>query len=179
MAFLFVSHAVSASIACRIWQIRAELVFTLPFTARFNRFRPLLHDMPGLQFVVTTGVAQFNVEDRKLIRSHVMKGKNLGRMRPLGSRFRRASPVAATQLDNPRRDSSSSPSLLSDSSSPRSSESSASTTPSACSDQSSPIDVEAALHISNPRNFGSLTSAVTFAESVKPETMDIVLQCTL
>ncbi|KAI0530007.1 hypothetical protein GGR58DRAFT_525495 [Xylaria digitata] len=41
---------------------------------------------PELQFMVKTSMNGFNTADRKLIRSHVMKGKNLGRMRPLGSR---------------------------------------------------------------------------------------------
>ncbi|KAI1428122.1 hypothetical protein F5Y12DRAFT_733695 [Xylaria sp. FL1777] len=40
----------------------------------------------GLRFMIKTNMDEFKPEDRKLIRSHVMKGKNLGRMRPLGSR---------------------------------------------------------------------------------------------
>lgn len=39
-----------------------------------------------LQFMVKTSMNDFHPSDRKLIRSHVMKGKNQGRMRPLGSR---------------------------------------------------------------------------------------------
>ncbi|KAI0869327.1 hypothetical protein GGS24DRAFT_479079 [Hypoxylon argillaceum] len=41
---------------------------------------------PELQFMVKTSMNDFHPSDRKLIRSHVMKGKNQGRMRPLGSR---------------------------------------------------------------------------------------------
>jgi hypothetical protein len=32
--------------------------------------------------MVKTGVDKFNSEDRKLIRSHAVKGKNLGKIRP-------------------------------------------------------------------------------------------------
>lgn len=134
--------------------------------------------MPKLHFVVTTDVGQFNAEDRKLIRSHVMRGKNLGRIRPLGSKFRPASPEVPHDIpcpDSPRADSSS----LSSSSPQSTSESSNSTTPSACSEQASAILAGSTTHIPSPRNFGSFTSAVAFADRVKPETMDIVLHCRL
>ena len=36
----------------------------------------------GLRFMVTTDAEKFNPESRKLIRSHVMMGKNLGKTRP-------------------------------------------------------------------------------------------------
>ncbi|KAI1332848.1 hypothetical protein F5Y16DRAFT_356737 [Xylariaceae sp. FL0255] len=39
-----------------------------------------------LQFIVSTGQESTSSRDRKLIRRHVMKGKNLGKQRPLGSK---------------------------------------------------------------------------------------------
>ncbi|KAI0146158.1 hypothetical protein GGR57DRAFT_479644 [Xylariaceae sp. FL1272] len=39
-----------------------------------------------LHFIVDTGSGKFGANERKLIRSHVMKGKNKGRLMPLGSK---------------------------------------------------------------------------------------------
>jgi hypothetical protein len=126
-----------------------------------------------MHFMVKTGADKFNPEDRKIIRSHVMKGKNLGKIRPP----RRRRDLDWDDLRQNVLSSSPSPSD-SDTSSPTkgrdkssSQRASSSTTPiSECY----PVILSPA---SIPRKFGSVASAICFADLVKPATVDVVLQC--
>jgi hypothetical protein len=128
-----------------------------------------------MHFMVKTGADKFNPEDRKIIRSHVMKGKNLGKIRPprrrrdldlddlrqnvLSSSPSPSDPDTSSPTRTKGRDGSSSP------------RASSSTTPlSECY----PVIISPA---SIPRKFGSVASAICFADSVKPATVDVVLQC--
>ena len=121
--------------------------------------------------MVKTDGDKWNSEDRKLIRSHVMKGKNLGKIRP--SRTRRDSNWADLGQDN-----LSSPSSCADTASPdrgRDGSSlpraSSSTTPFS---QCYPVIPSPATI---PRKFGSVASTICFADSVKPAMVEVVLQC--
>ena len=130
-----------------------------------------------MHFMVKTGADKFNVEDRKIIRSHVMKGKNLGKIRP--PRRRRdldwddLRQNVLSSLPSPSDSDTSSPATTKGrdgSSSPRASSSSSTTPLSECY----PVILSPA---SIPRKFGSVASAICFADSVKPATVDVVLQC--
>ncbi|KAK3940202.1 hypothetical protein QBC46DRAFT_288823, partial [Diplogelasinospora grovesii] len=123
-----------------------------------------------LRFVVKTGLGAFNPEDRKLIRSHVMKGRNLGKERPLGSRRRsRCADVSQQILPSPSSSNSSSSDRGCDGSfSPQSS--SVATTPSS---EHSPVNHTLATA---PRKFGSVASTICLADSVRPATINVVLQ---
>ena len=115
--------------------------------------------------MVKTGVDQFTPEDRKLIRSHVMKGKNLGKIRPPRSR-------ADLNVVDWRQDASSSSSNGADTASlDGGREGSSSTTP--ISECSSVVRSPATV----PRKFGSVASAICFADSVMPATVEVVLRC--
>ncbi|KUI73929.1 hypothetical protein VM1G_09628 [Cytospora mali] len=125
-----------------------------------------------LHFMVQTGVAKYNAEDRKLIRSHVMKGKNLGKTRSPQSK--RSTDRA--DLKRPRPASASSASKTSlrdehDTSVTQDSQSvSTSTTPSSRSPPASPFQV------TSPRKFGHACSTLEFADSVHAATVEVVLQ---
>ncbi|MCJ1431347.1 hypothetical protein MMC27_000698 [Xylographa pallens] len=117
--------------------------------------------------MVKTGVDKFNPEDRKLIRSHVMKGKNLGKVRP----SRRARDLNETDS---RQDVSVS---CSDTASPArgrdgSSLPQTSTSTTLASDFHPVIEPPATV----PRKFGSTASAIRFADSIEPAMVEVVLQ---
>ncbi|MCJ1394402.1 hypothetical protein MMC18_007280, partial [Xylographa bjoerkii] len=123
-----------------------------------------------LHFMVKTGVDKFNPEDRRLIRSHVMKGKNLGKIRPP----RRRRDLNWADL---RQDVSPSLSSFSDTAS-HNKDRDGSSLPRASS-YITPISeyypiVRSPAPI--PHKFGSVVSAISFADSVKPATIEIVLQ---
>ncbi|KAI1270048.1 hypothetical protein F5Y18DRAFT_366926 [Xylariaceae sp. FL1019] len=54
-----------------------------------------------LHFIVDTGSGKFDANERKLIRSHVMKGKNKGRLMPLGSK-RNSKPILGSDTQSPQ-----------------------------------------------------------------------------
>jgi hypothetical protein len=118
--------------------------------------------------MVTTGVEKFNPESRKLIRSHIMMGKNLGKTRPLRKR-RELNGVVREEVSS---SSSSSDTLSPDGCQvgPSPSASSSSTTAS----ESHPV-LQSPATI--PRKFGSDASTICFADAVKPGTVEVVLQC--
>ncbi|KAI0183963.1 hypothetical protein EV127DRAFT_252746 [Xylaria flabelliformis] len=113
---------------------------------------------PELCFMVKTSMDGFNPEDRKLIRSHVMKGKNLGRMRPLGSRKHQHH---SDERENKYDDISDNSSLsrISSRSPPHSEH------------QTSALALE-----SIPPRVGSVASTMHLADTVKPATIEVVLQ---
>ncbi|KAI0478164.1 hypothetical protein F4859DRAFT_504033 [Xylaria cf. heliscus] len=129
------------------------------------------HNKKGseLRFIVKTDMDEFNSEDRKLIRSHVMKGKNLGRMRPLGSR--RYLKLAETQ-ENAALISSSSSTANNDSTneSTRLSQVSSSNRP--YSENGPSIQGLGSI----PPRVGSVASMMYLADSVRPATVEVVLQ---
>lgn len=125
-----------------------------------------------LRFIVKTGVGQVSSEERRAIRSHVMKGRNLGKERPLGSRWRRQlaggeeddrspEPSSASSDASSRRGSASSPDASS-------SDSTTPTSEYSCSRDPSP---------SIPRSYGSASSTMRLADSVSPGSIEIVLRC--
>ncbi|KAI0424454.1 hypothetical protein F5Y09DRAFT_324341 [Xylaria sp. FL1042] len=123
-----------------------------------------------LCFMVKTTTDEFNPEDRKLIRSHVMKGKNLGKMRPLGSRRHLNS--ADTRENVTLQLSSSGVSSYGrgnrNASSSRISSSSAPHT-----ERHTGIRVPESI----PPRFGSVASTMCLADStMKPERVEVVLQ---
>lgn len=110
---------------------------------------------PGLHFVVSTRADKFNPQMRKLIRSHVMLGKNRGKTIKRGTRNRGAE-VQAVDLLPP---------------SPVRSVETSSVTPESESDVT-PV-------LAAPRKFGSEFSTIQFADHLEPGTIDVVLQCKL
>jgi hypothetical protein len=129
-------------------------------------------EIAGLHFMVKTGVEKFDLESRKLIRSHVMMGKNLGKKlekpRPARKRKRHngvvqkevpAFPLSSDKLSS--HGSQVGPSL-----------SSSSTTTTGFN--SHPVLQPPATV---PRKFGSDASTICFADAVEPGTVEIVLQC--
>ena len=135
--------------------------------------------MAELHFMVKTGVEKFNPEDRKLIRSHVMKGKNLGKIRPSrrGRQDVLSSSSSCSDTSSPDRTRGRDGSSLSRPSS------SSTTHPTPDSESSLPPTSSSSTHptprspATIPRQFGSVASAVCFADSVQPATVDVVLQC--
>lgn len=112
----------------------------------------------GLHFVVSTDLAKPHPELRKLIRSHVMVGKNRGRRLP----------PRKTKRTNGQYPSTSS------------SSSSASGSPSTSLSISPTVsDALVRVHTPSPRKFGSECSTVRFADNVEPGTVEVVLQCKL
>ncbi|KUI58295.1 hypothetical protein VP1G_05607 [Cytospora mali] len=125
-----------------------------------------------LHFMVQTGVAKYNAEDRKLIRSHVMKGKNLGKTRSPQSKrntdradFKRPCPVSASSVGKTSLQDEHDSSVTQDSQSV-----STSTTPISRSPPASPFQV------TSPRKFGHICSTLEFADSVHAATVEVVLQ---
>ncbi|KAI0550662.1 hypothetical protein F4679DRAFT_583331 [Xylaria curta] len=112
---------------------------------------------PELCFMVKTSMDGFNPEDRKLIRSHVMKGKNLGRMRPLGNR-KHQHPLDKRK-NNYNDISDNSLSRISSHSPPYSDHKTSVLTPE-----------------SIPPKVGSVASTMHLADTVKPATFEVVLQ---
>ncbi|KAI8954479.1 hypothetical protein F4801DRAFT_504308 [Xylaria longipes] len=122
-----------------------------------------------LCFLVKTSMDEFNPEDRKLIRSHVMRGKNLGKARPLGSGKRLA-------LAGTRRNTASLPSGFDVTSHDATNNS---TSLSRISSNSPPYSEHRSgiqTLDSIPPVFGSAASTMYLADSVKPETVEVVLQ---
>jgi hypothetical protein len=121
--------------------------------------------------MVKTGVEKFDPESRKLIRSHVMMGKNLGKKleKPRLPRKRRE-PKVAVRKELPSCSSSS------DKSSPDgvqvgTSPSTSSTAPASKSHTLLPPSGTI------PRKFGSDASTMCFADTIEPGTVEVVLQC--
>ncbi|KAI0435516.1 hypothetical protein F4803DRAFT_328886 [Xylaria telfairii] len=122
-----------------------------------------------LRFMVKTSLDGFNPEDRKLIRSHVMKGKNVGKMGVLGSRqhlkfadARRnaASLFSGSGVTNSDGDNESMPlSRISASSLPH-------------AEYGAGIQALESI----PPRVGSVASTMYLADSVKPATVEVVLQ---
>lgn len=110
----------------------------------------------GLHFVVSTDLAKPDPELRKLIRSHVMVGKNRGRTLP------------PRKTKRPKGQSSSTAGSSA-------SESPATSSPTCISPSVS--DTLARAHTPSPRKFGSECSAVHFADHVEPGAVEVVLQC--
>lgn len=109
----------------------------------------------GLHFVVSTRADKFNPQMRKLIRSHVMLGKNRGKTIKRATRNRGAEVQAADLLPP----------------SPVRSVEMSSVTPESESDVT-PV-------LAAPRKFGSEFSTIQFADHLEPGTIDVVLQCKL
>ncbi|KAI1300918.1 hypothetical protein F5Y03DRAFT_221833 [Xylaria venustula] len=123
---------------------------------------------PELCFVVQTSMDEFYPRDRKLIRSHVMKGKNLGRMRALGSR---------RHLDSARVQefaAISSPAVGSPNHKGNNNTGSLSHTTSRSLVRSEQHGQEVSTPI--PPGIGSGASTMHLADSVKPATMEVILQ---
>ncbi|KAI1346760.1 hypothetical protein F5Y01DRAFT_297087 [Xylaria sp. FL0043] len=122
-----------------------------------------------LRFMVKTSMDEFNPEDRKLIRSHVMKGKNLGRMRPLGSRRH----LASADKDNLGLPSSSFDASSYDGGDGSVSSSRISSSISPHAERHSSIQVPKSI----PPGVGSVASTMYLADSTtRPEMVDVVLQ---
>jgi hypothetical protein len=122
----------------------------------------------GLHFMVKTGVEKFDPESRKLIRSHVMMGKNLGKKleKPRSPRKRREPKVAV------RKELSSSSSSSLDGGQVRSSPS---TSPSTVSASKSHTVLQPPATV--PHKFASDASTICFADVVEPGTVEVVLKC--
>jgi hypothetical protein len=113
--------------------------------------------------MVKTGVEKFDPESRKLIRSHVMMGKNLGKKleKPRPPRKKREPKVVV-------RKELSSASSSSDTSSPDGAQV-----------RFLPLTSSTVLQppATVPRKFGSDASTMCFADAVEPGTVEVVLQC--
>ena len=122
----------------------------------------------GLQFMVKTGVDKFSPEDRTLIRSHVMKGKNLGKIRP--PRRRRALNKTDLPQDilSPCSNSTDAPGHCDVSPLVR-------VSPPAIPNSKYYHSIRSPTTV--PRKFGSTASAVSFADSVEPALVDVILRC--
>ncbi|KAI1753958.1 hypothetical protein F4782DRAFT_494595 [Xylaria castorea] len=116
-----------------------------------------------LRFMVKTSLDGFNPEDRKLIRSHVMKGKNLGKMRPLGSRKQ---PNLADAQKNTV--------LLSSGSGATEHDGTNDSTSLLRISSEQPTGIQTLESI--PPMVGSVASTMHLADSVKPATVEVVLQ---
>jgi hypothetical protein len=123
--------------------------------------------------MVKTGVEKFDPESRKLIRSHVMMGKNLGRKleKPQSPRKRkRHNRVVQKEVPAfPPRSNKLSP----DGTQVGPSLSSSSTTTTTGSNSHPVLQPPATI----PRKFGSNASTMCFADAVEPGTVEVVLQC--
>jgi hypothetical protein len=115
----------------------------------------------GLHFVVSNGVEKPDPELRKLIRSHVMLGKNQGKKLP--PRKRKTKTVEELSCSSFDR-------LLPPASDPNESHVSSST-PSATTAHPEPV-----LAVTIPRKLGSGMSTISFADSLEPGTIEVVLQ---
>ncbi|TRX87769.1 hypothetical protein FHL15_011344 [Xylaria flabelliformis] len=113
---------------------------------------------PELCFMVKTSMDGFKPEDRKLIRSHVMKGKNLGRIRPLGSR-RHQHPSDERKKNYDDISDNSSLSRISSRRPPHSEH-----------------ETSVLALGSIPPRVGSVASTMHLADTVKPATIEVVLQ---
>ncbi|KAK3358803.1 hypothetical protein B0T25DRAFT_599686 [Lasiosphaeria hispida] len=103
----------------------------------------------GLHFVVSTDLEKPDANLRKLIRSHVMQGKNRGKTHPHRARKRKGvldAPESLTCLEGPDSNASSS---------------------------------GVVLPILAPRRFGSELSTICFPDGVEPKTVEVVLQFSL
>ncbi|KAI1125894.1 hypothetical protein F5Y10DRAFT_294276 [Nemania abortiva] len=123
---------------------------------------------PELRFMVKTSMDDFRPADRKLIRSHVMKGKNLGRARPLGSRRYR-------ELTNERANvvSSSSNTDASHHDGNHGSASLSQSISGSLPHSEDQIGIQAPESI--PSLFGSPASTMYLADSVNPAVLEVVL----
>ncbi|KAI0967006.1 hypothetical protein F4678DRAFT_475465 [Xylaria arbuscula] len=129
------------------------------------------HDkQPELCFVVKTSMDEFHPKDRKLIRSHVMKGKNLGRMRALGSRkyLDSARVEEAAALSSPGFDSSNHKGKNESGSFSHNTSRGLIQSEQHCDIQ------EASAPI--PPGIGSGASTMDLADPVKPATIEVILQ---
>ena len=114
----------------------------------------------GLQFLVSTGVEKPSLQTRKLIRSHVMLGKNLGKTFPPRRRqSKKAQDMSSSDLPS-ESTSNSDEELLQ---------------PSA----SSAISSHLPLPVTFPRKLGSDVSTICFADATDPVMVEVVLQCEL
>ncbi|KAJ8133385.1 hypothetical protein O1611_g235 [Lasiodiplodia mahajangana] len=120
-------------------------------------------------FMVKTSMDNFHPADRKLIRSHVMKGKNLGKVRALGSKRH-------WELANARGNAVPFPTAM-DASGHNGTHSSSSQSQSVSNKlphSEGQIGVQAPEAI--PPSVGSPASTLCLAEPVKPEMIEVVLQ---
>jgi hypothetical protein len=113
----------------------------------------------GMHFVVSTGTEKPDPELRKLIRSHVMLGKNRGKVLPPRKRKPKGVPEPTSSSSDP------SPPSASDPDEDAEARYSASST----APHSLPVAV--------PRVLGSGMSTICFADVLEPGTIEVVLQC--
>ncbi|KAI3333178.1 hypothetical protein F4824DRAFT_491169 [Ustulina deusta] len=125
--------------------------------------------MLELHFMVKTSMDEFKPEDRKLIRSHVMKGKNLGRMRALGSRRHLNS---ADTRESPATSSSSRDASSCDGSNGNASLPGISSGSPQHHECRTCIQATASI----PLGIGSVASTMRLADSAKPEMVEVVIQ---
>ena len=123
----------------------------------------VLDEMPscrisGMHFVVSTGTEKPDPELRKLIRSHVMLGKNRGKILPTRKRKPKGSEPTSSSSDP-------SPPIASDPDEEAEARYFASSTAS----HSLPVAV--------PRALGSGMSTICFADALEPGTIEVVLRC--
>ncbi|KAI0106420.1 hypothetical protein GGR51DRAFT_169168 [Nemania sp. FL0031] len=124
---------------------------------------------PEFQFMVKTGMGDFRPADRKLIRSHVMKGKNVGKTRALGSRryrelvdSRENILLSSVNID------------VSDHNGTHGSTSSSRSISDNLPHSEKQTDIE--VPKLNPIPIGSAASTLCLAEPLKPEMIKVVLQ---
>jgi hypothetical protein len=103
-----------------------------------------------MHFVVSTGTEKPDPELRKLIRSHVMLGKNRGKILPTRKRKPKGSEPSASDLDE---------------------DAEARYFASSTASHSLPVAV--------PRALGSGMSTICFADALEPGTIEVVLRCKL
>lgn len=113
----------------------------------------------GMHFVVSTGIEKPDPELRKLIRSHVMLGKNRGKILPTRGKRKPEGPEPTSSSSDP------SPPNTSDPDEDAETRYSTSSTAS----HSLPVAV--------PRVLGSGMSTICFADALEPGTVEVVLQC--
>ena len=118
----------------------------------------------GLHFVVSDGLEKPNPELRKLIRSHVMLGKNQGKKLPP----RKRKTKVAEKLSSSSSDPSPPPVSHPDEGLTGSVTSSITAT-----------HPEPVLSLTIPRKLGSGMSTISFADALEPGTIEVVLQCEL
>ena len=109
----------------------------------------------GLHFVVSNSLEKPDPELRKFIRSHVMQGKNQGRKLPPRKKKPKAGqepPISSSDAYNRDIHGSWAPSTTA-------------------------VLLDPVLAVTIPRSFGSGMSTISFADTLEPGTIEVVLQC--
>ena len=112
-----------------------------------------------MHFVVSTGIEKPDPELRKLIRSHVMLGKNRGKILTPRKKKLKGAPQPASSSSDPSLPSASDPDQDAEN---------------RCSASSIAFH---ALPVTIPRVLGSGMSTICFADVLEPGTIEVVLQC--